>query len=236
MKTTSSFWPRIAWPGVQVHVFEGVLERPPGRRIGLRPSGAGIRRADRQAHARVRAVGDHRLEARGVDRDRSVVARRRHRWAARASASTAASQAAPFGACGRPCDVLERGVVGRDQAGPGAALDAHVADGHPLLHRQAADRRAGVFEDVAGPAADADPGDQGQDDVLGADARRRAGRRPGPRTSSAGAGAGTGWRGPSRPRSCRSRRPARRTRRGWPCASRRTRSSCPAGSGRAPGR
>ena len=35
---------------------------------------------------------------------------------------------------------------------------------------------------------------------------------------------------------CRCRRPARRTRRGWRCGSRRRRSSCPAGSGPAAGR
>ena len=43
------------------------------------------------------------------------------------------------------------------------------------------------------------------------------------------AAAGTGWRARARPRSCRSRTPARRTRRGWRCGSRRRRSSCRAG-------
>ena len=70
---------------------------------------------------------------------------------------------------GAAVEVLEGRVVRGDQPGPRAALDAHVADGHPLLHGQAADRLAGVLEDVAGPAADADPGDQREDDVLGAD-------------------------------------------------------------------
>ena len=70
-----------------------------------------------------------------------------------------------------PVQVLEGRVVRGDEAGAGAAFDAHVADGHPLFHRQAADGRAGVLEDVAGPAADADPADERQDDVLGADAR-----------------------------------------------------------------
>jgi hypothetical protein len=67
--------------------------------------------------------------------------------------------------------VLEGRVVRGDEAGAGAALDAHVADGHPLFHGQATDRVAGVFEDVAGPATDPDPRDQREDDVLGADAR-----------------------------------------------------------------
>ncbi len=80
----------------------------------------------------------------------------------------------PVGARGRvgtTCEVFERRVVGRDQATPCPALDRHVADGHPLLHRQCADRLAGVFEDVARPAADPDPGDEREDDVLGADTR-----------------------------------------------------------------
>ena len=125
---------------------------------------------------------------------------------------------------------------GAIEAGPRAALDAHVADRHPLLHVERADGLAAVLEHVPGAAADADPGDQREDDVLGADARRRAARRPGPRRSSAGAGAASGWRGPSRPRWSRSRTRAPRTRRGSPCASRRTRSSCPAASAPAPGR
>ena len=50
--------------------------------------------------------------------------------------------------------VLVRGVVRGDEAGPRAALDAHVADRHPLFHRQRADGLAAVLEDVAGPAAD----------------------------------------------------------------------------------
>ena len=71
-------------------------------------------------------------------------------------------------------DVLEGRVVRGDEPGPRAALDAHVADGHPLLHGQGADGLAGVLEDVAGAAADADPGDEREDDVLGADAGRQA--------------------------------------------------------------
>ena len=71
-------------------------------------------------------------------------------------------------------EIVEGGLVRRDQAGAGAALDAHVADGHPLLHVERADRLAAELEDVAGAAADADAGDQGEDDVLRADARAEA--------------------------------------------------------------
>ena len=157
--------------GLQVHVLERALEGAPLAGIGLvrrRGNAAG----DRDAHAGVRAVGDHRLEGVGVDRDRAVVRRAvvgRQRPPAR-------DGRVPGRARGRvraSVQVLERRVVGRDQAGPRAAFDAHVADRHPLLHRQAADGVAGVFEDVAGPAADPDPGDQREDDVLGADAGRQ---------------------------------------------------------------
>ena len=68
--------------------------------------------------------------------------------------------------------VGERRLVRRDEPGPCAALDAHVADRHPLLHRQGPDRLAPVLEDVAGPAGDPDPGNEREDDVLGPDARR----------------------------------------------------------------
>ena len=69
-------------------------------------------------------------------------------------------------------DVLEGDLVGRDQARPRPALDAHVADRHPLLHAQGADRAAPVLEDVPGRPRHADPREEGQDDVLGGHARR----------------------------------------------------------------
>jgi len=67
-------------------------------------------------------------------------------------------------------EVLEGRVVRGDEPGARTALDAHVADGHPLLHGQRPDGVTGVLEDVPRPAADPDPGDEGEDDVLGADA------------------------------------------------------------------
>ena len=69
---------------------------------------------------------------------------------------------------------LEGGVVGRDQAGAGAGLDAHVADGHALFHRQGADGAAAVLDDVPGAAADTDLADDGEYEVFGADARGEA--------------------------------------------------------------
>ena len=72
--------------------------------------------------------------------------------------------------------ILEIGVgllVGRDEAGLGAGLDRHVADGHAAFHRQRADRLAGIFQRVAGAAGGADLADDGEDDVLGGDAGRQ---------------------------------------------------------------
>ena len=65
--------------------------------------------------------------------------------------------------------VLEVGkdlLVGRDEAGLGAGLDRHVADGHAAFHGERADRVAGIFEGVAGAAGGADLADDGEDDVL----------------------------------------------------------------------
>src|SRR6185437_15317345 len=61
-------------------------------------------------------------------------------------------------------------VVGRDHSGAPARLDRHVADGHASLHREGLDRRADVFDDVPGGAADADLADRAEDQVLGGDA------------------------------------------------------------------
>ena len=72
--------------------------------------------------------------------------------------------------------ILERRVVRRDQSRARAAFDRHVADGHALFHRERANGRAGVLEHAARAAADADPRDQGQDDVLRRHAFAEAGR------------------------------------------------------------
>ena len=82
----------------------------------------------------------------------------------------------PGGALRRLRLVLQIGVgllVGRDDAGAGAALDRHVADRHAAFHGQRPDRLAGIFEHVAGAAGGADLADDGEDDVLGGDAGRQ---------------------------------------------------------------
>ena len=151
--------------GLEVHVLERPLEGAPLARVGL-VGGGGDPAGDRDAHPGVGAVGDHRLERVGIDGDglvvgRAVVGRER------APGLDRGVPGRPDRGVGAAVEVLEGRVVRGDQPGPRAALDAHVADGHPLFHRQSADRLAGVLEDVPGPAADPDPGDQREDDVLG---------------------------------------------------------------------
>ena len=68
-------------------------------------------------------------------------------------------------------EVVEGGLVRGDHARPRPALDAHVADRHPGLHRELLDGPAAVLDDVPLRPVGADLGDDGQDDVLGPAAR-----------------------------------------------------------------
>ena len=96
------------------------------------------------------------------------------------SASASVKQRLPVGDGGVPVlalgrlraalDVVEGRLVGCDQPGPGAPLDAHVADRHPALHRELLDGRAAVLDDVALSAAGAGVRDQREHEVLGGDA------------------------------------------------------------------
>ena len=77
---------------------------------------------------------------------------------------------APGGRVRATGQILERGVVRSDHAGARAGLDRHVADGEAAFHRQARDRRARILDDVARGARRADPRDDREHDVLGANA------------------------------------------------------------------
>jgi hypothetical protein len=66
--------------------------------------------------------------------------------------------------------IFEGLLVGRDDAGAGAALDGHVAEGHAAFHRKVADGAAAELDGVAGAAGGADLADDGQRDVLRRDA------------------------------------------------------------------
>ena len=131
--------------------------------------GVGHRRRQRHALARVRAPGDEGAQLAGVDDHLGVELR-----------VVVGGQRPPVGHGIVPVlalrrlrpalDVGEGRLVRGDHAGAGTGLDRHVADGHPGLHAQAADRLAPVLQHVALAAAGADPGDDRQDQVLGGDA------------------------------------------------------------------
>ncbi len=151
--------------GLQVHIGEALLEAAAGRVVRHLVEGGDVA-VDADAHARVGAVGDHRLELVRVEDDGLVV----DGALVGGEGAPVGDGLVPIGARGgvaAAADVVEGGLVGGDETGPRAALDAHVADGHPLLHVERADGLARELEDVAGPATGADPRDEGEDDVLG---------------------------------------------------------------------
>ena len=129
--------------------------------------------AERDALAGVGAPGDERRHLRGVEDDLGVVLR----VVVGDEGLPVGDGRVPVGALrrlGTALDVVERRLVGRDQPGLGAPLDAHVADRHPALHRELLDGLAAVLDDVALAAAGAGVRDQREHEVLGGDARGQA--------------------------------------------------------------
>jgi hypothetical protein len=132
------------------------------------PKSSGDRylRRQRDALAGVGAPGDERLEGVGLqvnlDVEDGVVVR--------AQRVPVVDGGVPLGALRRVRAALHVGVGGlvrSHHAGAGACFDRHVADGHPGVHRERADGRAAVLQDVALAAAGPDLGDDGKDNVLG---------------------------------------------------------------------
>src|ERR1019366_4593000 len=66
-------------------------------------------------------------------------------------------------------EVLDRGVVHGDESRASTGFDAHVAYGHPTLHREVANRGAPVLDDVARATAGAETRDDGEGNILGRD-------------------------------------------------------------------
>ena len=120
------------------------------------------------------------------------------------------------GGCARPSlEVGERGVVGRDHAGPAARLDRHVGDRHPSLHREARGSPSPEYS-ITWPAAPSVPIWPIVPRIMSLAVH------PGPSSPAyvdahacgAGVAGASASRARARPRSSRSRRPARRRRRG----------------------
>ena len=72
----------------------------------------------------------------------------------------------PFGRKGSTTKVGKGRVVRRDHAGAGAGFNRHIAQRHATFHRQRADGRAGILNDMPGAAGSADFANHRQDDVL----------------------------------------------------------------------
>ena len=94
----------------------------------------------------------------------------RHRSADARQRASALSHSAPCGRHRPAGQIFERRVVGGDHAGTRAAFDGHVADRHASVHVEAANRRAGVFDDASGSTGRADLRDDVENDVLRGDA------------------------------------------------------------------
>ena len=158
-------------PGLQPHVGQRPLGRLAVARVG-HGRRVGHRTGDRRHLGGIGAPGDMGRDGGGVEHDLLVE-----------GGSLVGGQRAPVGHGGIPvvalgrmvraADVVERDLVGGDQAGPGAALDRHVAQGHAALHGEATDGRTPVLDDVADATAGADGADDGQRHVL----RRDPGRQ-----------------------------------------------------------
>ncbi len=68
-------------------------------------------------------------------------------------------------------EVVIRRIVRRDQPGPRAAFDGHVADRHLVLHREIPDHLTRVLNAVAHAATGRDLSDEIKNDILRRDAR-----------------------------------------------------------------
>ncbi len=169
MNTRSSAICSIGVPGSQVHVGERALGRlAVGGAVEL--LGRGHALGDGAHHPGVRPPRHLRGDRARVDHDLAVelgavvggqLAPALDRLR-RAPAPARRARDAP----GRVnhAKVVSSGAI---MPGAAAALDRHVADGHPPLHRQRLDRGAGVLDDVAGEPTDAEPPERAEDQVLG---------------------------------------------------------------------
>ena len=155
------------------------------------------------------------IEAKLAIEGRAVVGRQRRANGQRLVPVRAFRRVSPAG------EKLIGRVVRPDHADARAAFDRHVADRQPAFHRHGADRGAGIFDRIAGRAADADVADDREDHVLGRHRLRAARRRSRCASSSASSARPSAWRRHGEA-DCRRRSapPARRRRRWSRCASR----------------
>ena len=165
MKTVSTSISRIGVPAVRP-MYSSARSAATRSLSSSNSCGIGHRAGQRHALAGVGAPRDERRDLGGVERDDLVEL-----------GVVVGDEARPVGDRLVPrltlrrvraaLDVVERRLVGGDEAGLGAPLDRHVADRHAGFHRQLADGLAAVLHDVALAAAGGLLRDEGEDQVLG---------------------------------------------------------------------
>ena len=229
MKATSICVPVDRLAAREAHVVErlGDCGRASARHVGRRGTRSRTPTAwpglmpqvtVRLDRPRRRSVTTSSYAASGVGGDRAPPGDRRARTP-RPAARTA-----------RPSQVLERRLVGVHVADARAALDGHVADGHPLVHRHAR-RRPRRRTRRRSPTPPFTPSGRMivEDDVLRVDARARACPSTSMRRTFSGSIARhCDGEHVAHLRGADAERDARRTRRASRCGCRRTRSSSPA--------
>ncbi len=212
----------------------GPCTRAPGAAASRWPGsaklvGVGHDVVDRDDLARVRAPADTcGRERGGVEDDLLVEGGAVVGDERRASRRAPAPTPSPVGAWRRPsryANVVSSGAISPALAP--ASIDMLQTVMRPSIERaRMAEPRYSMIEPMPPPVPMRPM--IARIDVLGGDARRGSSPStvtaivPGP-----AAGAASGWRARARPRWCRCRRRARRTRRGWRCGCRRTRSVMP---------
>ena len=232
MNTVSTAISRIGVPGLEIHVLERPCRRSRGRSGSAKSSGDGTLASIDADLAGVGAPRDVWRQRRGVDHDLLVP----HR-------AVVGAQRAPVGERPPPTPSPLRGV-GRDlrgtrtscrraRRGPAcapASIDMlHTVIRPSIDSARIAEPRYSMTWPMPPPvpiwpmiarmmSLAVTPGGHVAVD----------GRSP---STSAATAAASGWPARARPRSCRCRTPARRTRRGSRCGCRRTRSSCRAACG-----
>ena len=154
-------------PRGQPHVFQAFAYR-----FLLGGVGEAFRRWDRAADRGgvfgAGAPGDGGADVRCVDPHRFVERGAR----IGGEAAPPCDCGVPFNTVGRiraALQIRERSVVGSDQPGARACLDAHVAHGQAALDAHALEHRATVFDHVAVAARGADHADDVEDQVFGRD-------------------------------------------------------------------
>ena len=141
--------------------------------------GSGTRSGNVRHHAGVGAPSDLRRNLGGVEGDDLVVSCARVRGKGLPALHRGVKILAARNK-GAAFHIGKRGIVRRHHAGARAAFNRHVANRHAAFHGEAANRLAPEFDDVAVAAGDANLADDGQNDVLGGDARSRGGRQRAP--------------------------------------------------------